>query len=406
MQIGQKTAFFRELLSITKNVYLWHYTHDMLPISSNCPMQNIFVNIFALNQCGIQVLKHFDAQATPLIISDRFGMVWACCADLTSPDRSFYIIGPVFTADFTLKNLEKKVNEHEIPLTYKKTLMQFLAGLPVVPATTLFEYALMLHYTVTGEKLQISDLTHASHAAPSDTSSSDTSGPANHAGIWTAEQTLLKMVEDGNPNWKDALNKISTLSFGTKIQSENPLRQAQDSVIIFVSLCTRAAIRGGLSPETAYNMSDYYIQNVEQCRTIADVTNTSHQMFGDFIERVQKAKKHARYSKPVKMALEYVDMHIFEKIELKQLAMYTGYTEYYLTKKFRHETGVSLNEHIRSRKIEYAKILLSTTDKSVAEISAELGFSSRSFFSDSFLRATGITPTEFRKKSFDTEELL
>ena len=65
MQTGEKTAFFRELLSITKNVYLWHYTYDMLPISSNCPMQNIFVNIFALNQCGIQVLAHFDAQASP-----------------------------------------------------------------------------------------------------------------------------------------------------------------------------------------------------------------------------------------------------------------------------------------------------------------------------------------------------
>ena len=399
MQTGEKTAFFRELLSITKNVYLWHYTYDMLPISSNCPMQNIFVNIFALNQCGIQVLAHFDAQASPLIISDHLGIVWACCADRTGPDRSVYIIGPVFTADFTLKNLEKKVNEHEIPLTYKKTLLQFLADLPVVPATTLFEYALMLHYTVTGEKLQISDLTHASQTAPSDTSSSGISVPANHAGIWTAEQTLLKMVEDGNSNWKDALNKISTLSIGTKIQSENPLRQAQDSVIIFVSLCTRAAIRGGLSPETAYNMSDYYIQNVEQCRTIADVTNTSHQMFSDFIGRVQKTKQYFRCSEPVRICLEYIDLHILEKIALKQLAAYTGYTEYYLTKKFRRETGVSLNEHIRSRKIEYAKILLSTTDKSVAEISAALGFSSRSFFTDSFLRATGMTPTEFRKKA-------
>lgn len=398
MQTGEKIIYLRELLSLTKNVYLWHYTCDMTLISSNCPMQNIFVDLFPPNQCGIQLSKHFETQTCPLILSDHFGMVWACCADRSISDRSVYIIGPVFTADFTLKNLEKKVNEHELSFTPKKMLLQFLADLPIVPATILFEYALMLHYTVTGEKLQISDLTHASHAAPSDTSSSDTSGPANHAGIWTSEQTLLKMVEDGNPNWKDALNKISALSSGITIRSENPLRQAQDSVIIFVSLCTRAAIRGGLSPETAYNMSDCYIRNVEQCRTIADVTNTSHQMFGDFIERVQKAKKHARYSKPVKMALEYVDMHIFEKIELKQLAMYTGYTEYYLTKKFRRETGVSLNEHIRGRKIEYAKILLSTTDKSVAEISAELGFSSRSFFTDSFLRATGITPTEFRRK--------
>lgn len=108
MRTGEKAVFLSELFSINKNIYFWHYTCDMLPISSNCPMQNIFVNIFSLNQCGVQVMRHFDTQTSPLIISDHFGMVWACCSDKSVPDESVYIIGPVFTADFTLKNLEKK----------------------------------------------------------------------------------------------------------------------------------------------------------------------------------------------------------------------------------------------------------------------------------------------------------
>lgn len=403
MRTGEKAAFLSELLSINKNIYFWHYTRDMLPISSNCPMQSIFVNIFALNECGIWVIQHFQAQTAPLIVCDHFGMVWACCADKSGPNESVYLIGPVFTADFTLKNFEQKINERGISLTYKKALLQFLAELPVVPATTLFEYALMLHYAVTGEKLQISDLTHVSHSNLPDTPDSETPVLRSHAGIWNAEQMLLKIVEEGNSDWKNAINKVSTLSHGTKIQTGNPLRQAQDSVIIFISLCTRAAIRGGLSPETAYNMSDYYIQNVEQCQTIAEVTNTSHQMFGDFIGRVHKAKEYSVYSAPVKNCLEYIDLHILEKIALKQLAAYAGYTEYYLTKKFRCETGLSLNEYIRNRKIEYAKILLTTTDKSVADISAELGFSSRSFFTDSFLRSAGMTPTQFRQRPPENE---
>ena len=58
-------------------------------------------------------------------------------------------------------------------------------------------------------------------------------------------------------------------------------------------------------------------------------------------------------------------------------------------------------------KIDWAIILLQTTDKTVLEISEELGYSSLSHFCKMFRAQTGKTPGKFRisdnKRSFDEE---
>ncbi|MCD8342750.1 MAG: helix-turn-helix transcriptional regulator [Clostridiales bacterium] len=73
-----------------------------------------------------------------------------------------------------------------------------------------------------------------------------------------------------------------------------------------------------------------------------------------------------------------------------------GYTEYYLTHKFKQETGCSVNQYTKYAKIERAKVLLRTSEGSVQEIAERLGFGSRGYFSKVFAEVTGYTPVEFR----------
>ncbi|MCU4162646.1 helix-turn-helix domain-containing protein [Carboxylicivirga caseinilyticus] len=58
----------------------------------------------------------------------------------------------------------------------------------------------------------------------------------------------------------------------------------------------------------------------------------------------------------------------------------------------------SVSEIIETRKLIEAKNLLLTTDKTVAEIGFELGYSEKSYFSNVFKRREGITPGQFRKE--------
>ena len=75
-----------------------------------------------------------------------------------------------------------------------------------------------------------------------------------------------------------------------------------------------------------------------------------------------------------------------------------GYTEYYLTNKFKKETGQSINSYIRFVKVERAKVLLTSTDTPVKEIAESLAFNTVNYFIQSFRETTGYSPAQYRKK--------
>ena len=82
---------------------------------------------------------------------------------------------------------------------------------------------------------------------------------------------------------------------------------------------------------------------------------------------------------------------------IETLAARMGYAKYYLSTRFKKETGVSVGNYIKFARIERAKLLLATTDKDIAEIAEETGFASRSFFSNTGKRCLGMTPAAYRR---------
>lgn len=100
---------------------------------------------------------------------------------------------------------------------------------------------------------------------------------------YITEQALLRMVREGALNYKPILAQAASISGGVGVLSGDTLKRAKISSAVFISLCTRAAIEGGISPEVAYFCGDAYIQDAIDCRTLTDVTFVSHQMYGDFI---------------------------------------------------------------------------------------------------------------------------
>lgn len=95
---------------------------------------------------------------------------------------------------------------------------------------------------------------------------------------------------------------------------------------------------------------------------------------------------------------QFIDEHFSEPITLDQLAAYAGLNKYYLVHVFNREMGCSPISYLIERRITESKRLLSTTTISVQQISSRLGFSSPSYFSQSFRRATGFSPVEFRRQ--------
>ena len=71
---------------------------------------------------------------------------------------------------------------------------------------------------------------------------------------------------------------------------------------------------------------------------------------------------------------------------------------YYFSKLFKEEMGQSFIEYVTGIRMEKAKELLSKTDKSMKEICNEIGYADPNYFSRTFKKNVGFTPTEFKEK--------
>lgn len=94
---------------------------------------------------------------------------------------------------------------------------------------------------------------------------------------------------------------------------------------------------------------------------------------------------------------EYLDDHFTENITLDLLSKESKMNKYYLVHSFTKHFGCSPISYLNEKRIEESKNLLETTNHSIASIASMIGFSSQSYFSQSFKKNTFMTPNEYRR---------
>lgn len=87
-----------------------------------------------------------------------------------------------------------------------------------------------------------------------------------------------------------------------------------------------------------------------------------------------------------------------EEITLKRISDSLGYSEFYVSRKFREISGMQLRDYLRYRKLAFALKDVRNTDKSLLDIALDYGFSSHEAFTRAFKEAYGIAPSEYRQK--------
>ena len=102
-------------------------------------------------------------------------------------------------------------------------------------------------------------------------------------------------------------------------------------------------------------------------------------------------------SRECSLVRQYIDNHFKENLSLDQLAELAHVNKYYLAHSFRREYNTSPISYLISRRIRESRFLLAETDHTLSQIAQILGFSSLSYFSQSFRRIEGMSPMEYRR---------
>lgn len=401
MDIHEKVSLLQELVACCDAISTWCYDAKGELLFSNCNDETVLNTAFSAFGCRSILMEHTNILNNPFLLGTSLGLVWGAAFEREDGVlRRFWLLGPVFYATTTKGQIELGYDFYrglELSVAWKEQFMQAAARLPVVTNVLLGRYLLMLHYCLTGQTLHYSDIVMPTEllrpAKPAEPTKRD------RYQVYAAERALLDMVRNGDLNYAEAFSNSSLLSSGVPVSGPDPLRQVKSSITVFTSLVCRAAIEGGLSPEEAYSLGDAYIQRAENARSQQELLNLPATMYDDFIHRVHRCRTNPRYSPMVQKCVDYIDLHLEQKIQAADLAAQLGYDDYYITRRFKRETGYSLTNYIKFAKIERAKVLLQSTRLTVQQIADGLGFTTRSYFIQCFKAVTGRTPTAWRAQA-------
>lgn len=399
MEVQQNLELFRELMLCDGNICSWSYDASGKLLFSNCPDQAVFAAAFEVFGCLKKMLTVGSERDTPIFLSSDTGLIWG--AAFEKAENVLYrchVIGPVFYSNASVDSIYRGFRSKDFSGYSTAWLRSFYEAIYRVPSSqyTIFSRNLrMLHYCVTGQRIEISDVFVEDIGVSAQTQSRR---KTDRHRVYCAEKAMLKMVKLGDLNYKDALSASMSISDGVGVKAKDSLGSGKASTIVFCSIVCRAAIEGGISPDEAYSVGDAYIQSAMDANTIDELSTICMSMYDDFVRRVHRTRENPKFSEPIQRCCNYIEMNLNRNIHAQELADMVGYSVTYFTRRFREETGFGISDYVKAARIERAKLLLETSEDSVQEVSDKLGFTTRNYFTKCFREIAGMTPVEYRNR--------
>lgn len=319
------------------------------------------------------------------------------------------VIGPTrqtTPADADLKELAFTI---DIPSENIENFVRSMKSIVTMPFESVIQMLCVINFALNGEKLNIGDVAIREEQQMAfiknlaERRSEELFGDVAAASAQPAHNTydierhIADVVSSGDT---DALNEwvMSAPAVRGGVLAAGQLRQVKNIFIVTATVVSRAAIRGGMTVEDAFSLSDDFIRKCELLSSHDAVINLQYRMVLEFTERVGRLKIGSGETRFTSDIANYVRHHISEKVGADEVADALYMSRPYLSSRFIRETGMSLTDYILREKTEEAKKLLRYTDKPILAVSEYLGFSSQSHFTRVFKKITGVTPGKYRQE--------
>lgn len=132
-------------------------------------------------------------------------------------------------------------------------------------------------------------------------------------------------------------------------------------------------------------------------RIVTDVSRTLLMYVFRVISRTLNTVTLLNKDNILNIVLPYIEKNFLSNIGLSDIAQECFVNKYYLSHVFAESFGMSVGQYIRSKRIELAERCILETDRPVADIALQCGFSDPAYFDRMFKKSTGFTPLQYRK---------
>lgn len=318
------------------------------------------------------------------------------------------IVGPAFTLPVTAEIVNQFIRETHTPWEAREQLAEFFYAIPQTSHLQFCRYLALIHLCVNGKDVSIEEFYREDQHKVRSRRERDAERMLTEEELdlvgrhnsYAFEQQLYQCIRSGSIAGLNELFSRSGAPLNPGKMAGSPVRHTKN---VFIKVATNAgmlgAIPGGLGVEKTYQLIDSYVQECEQLETQEEINNLQYMMVLDFCQRVSDTKLPAGISSEVYRCVSFIRSNANRQLSVDDVSRQVHRSSSYMMKLFRQELGIHITAFITQCKLEEAKRLLQYSDRSLAEISSYLCFSSQSYFQNVFKKQYGITPMQFRKQS-------
>ena len=211
---------------------------------------------------------------------------------------------------------------------------------------------------------------------------------------YECENEMIEAVKLGQLHKAGSLlSKFSAQDF--EMRAADPLRNMKNYCIIMNTLLRKAAENGGVHPIYLDSVSSGFAKKIEQFSSVGETPDMMMEMFRAYCRLVRKHSIN-EYSPLVQKVIVMIDSNISANLALSSLAAEQKVSPGYLSTVFKKETGKSITEYIREKRIKHAAHLLATTHLQIQTVALHCGIMDVQYFSKIFKKEMGKPPKEYR----------
>lgn len=149
-------------------------------------------------------------------------------------------------------------------------------------------------------------------------------------------------------------------------------------------------------PFRAFTLVESICDDLARDETSASLTAAAGAAWNLLAQLAAERSGRANGREPIARVQNHLREHLSAPISLPALAELAGFSASHFSARFRAHTGFSVTEYVKRLRMARARQLLITSDLSVAEIAAMVGYPDPFYFSRQFHAVTGLSPRLFR----------
>ena len=353
-----------------------------------------------------QVLGIIDSK-TKYKLLDEFKFHYIYMRLPVASEKNILIIGPYLSSPLSSKDILEIGENAGIPLASQKPLKEYYFSAPILTDSD----RLLVMIDTFCERIWDTHSFAIVEINKKHTPSVSSISPSSHgesfdeieASIkvmemrYAFENELIRAVSLGQQHKENLLvSQLNDNMFERRVA--DPLRNAKNYCIIMNTLLRKAAEDGGVHPIYIDSLSSKFALRIELITDTKACSAMMREMFSSYCRLVYKHSMR-RYSPIVQKAILIIDSDISAELALNSLARKLGISAGYLATIFKKETGKTVSEYIKDKRIEHAMHLLSTTHLQIQTVALHCGIMDVQYFSKIFKKKTGKNPQEYRESS-------